>query len=281
MILASMEISVLITYALMVVGFFVMVWGIKNLNKKSIARIVMIVGFVLVLGGVVGRSLVSPNKSEDERLTLNSHLILDAKAEKVANYIVERFQENGATVAFLIDETSYSSNTSDNYYVLESLKRRLEEKGATCGDVLIVGEKGIDKKTGEEKIEDPVDATIMKKKLDPYFDQVDIVVNFVGLPESVSDIKKITFLVKKNTATGRNNMILLSDIGLPYVEQDMLKKSRVCAIIDYFRGETLPDLKKSNVSKDLSETFDMFYFFINEESLSEFLEERPKYFVSK
>jgi hypothetical protein len=281
MILASMEIPVLITYVLMVVGFFVMVWGIKNLNKNSIARIVMIVGVVMVLGGVVGRTLISPNKSEDERLTQNARTILAAKAEKAAEYIVDRFQENGATVAFLIDEVSYSSSTSDNYILLDLLKHSLEEKGAVCGDVLVVGEKGIDKKTGEEKTEDPVDATIMKRKLDPYFDQVDIVVNFVGLPESVSESKKITFLSKKNTATGRNNMLLLSDIGLPYVEQDMLKKNRVCAIIDYFRGETLPDLKKTTLPKDLSETFDMFFFFLNENTFSEFLEANPKYFVSK
>lgn len=276
-----MEISVLITYILMVVGFFIMVWGIKNLNKNTNARIVMIVGVVLVLGGVVGRSLVSPNKSEDERLTQNSHTILSAKAEKAASYILERFQENGATVAFLIDESSYNNTSSDNYFVLDLLQRRLEENGATCADILLVGEKGVDKKTGEEKTEDPLDATIMKKKLDPCFDKVDIVVNFVGVPDTVSDFKKITFLSKKNTATGGNNMLLLCDIGLPCVDQDMLKKGRVCAIIDYFRGETLPDLKKTSVSKDLSETFDTFFYFINDGTFSDFLEEHPKYFVSK
>jgi hypothetical protein len=280
MILASIELSVLIVYVLMVVGFIVMVWGIKNMNKQSIARIVMIVGVVMVLGGVVGRAVISPNESEDARLSRNSKIILSAKAEKAAEYIVNRFQENGATVAFLIDEISYNNTSSDNYFVLDSLKQRLGEKGATCLDVLIVGEKAIDKKTGEEKTEDPLDATIMKKKLDQVYDQADIVVNFVGLPDSATELKKITFLTKKNAATGKNNMLLMCDLGLPYVEQDMLTKSRVCAIIDYIRTGTLPDLKKESVPKNLSETFDMFYYLIDESTLSDFLGDNPRYFVS-
>ena len=55
------------------------------------------------------------------------------------------------------------------------------------------------------------------------------VVNFAGLPSSTAELKKITFLTKKNVATGKNNMLLMNDGGLPYVEQDMLKSGRVCA----------------------------------------------------
>ena len=165
---------------------------------------------------------------------------------------------------------------------MEEIQKRLEEKGATWTEVLTVGEMGTDKKTGEERMEDPTDAAIMKKKLDQVYDKVDIVVNFVGLPSSVSDLKKITFLTKKNTSTGKNNMLLMCDIGLPYVEQDMLKKSRVCAIIDYISdaGSTF-DMQKNSAPKDLSEAFDLFYFFINGDTLSEYIGENPNYFITK
>ena len=280
MILASIELPILIVYALMVVGFIVMVWGIKNLNKDSKARIFMIAGIVLVFGSVIGRALISPEKSEDKRLERNSHIILSAKAEKAAEYIADRFQENGATVAFLIDEESNNNSSSNNHFVMEELQRRLEEKGAAWTDVLTVGEMGSDKKTGEERREDPTDAAIMKKKLDQVYDKVDIVVNFVGLPSSVSELKKITFLTRKNTTTGKNNMLLMCDVGLPYVEQDMLKKSRVCAIIDYISGE-VPDLQKDTVPKDLYETFEMFYYFINGDTLPNFIDDNPSYFITK
>ena len=280
MIFANVEIPVLIVYVLMVVGFIVMVWGIKNLNRDSKARIFMIVGIVLVFGSIIGRVLISPKKSEDKRLEKNSRTILSAKAERAAQYISERFQENGATVAFLIDDESNNDSASDNHFVLEELQRRLEEKGATWTDILTVGEMGTDKKTGEERREDPTDAAIMKKKLDQVYDKADIVVNFVGLPSSAADLKKITFLTKKNTATGKNNMLLLCDIGLPYVEQDMLKKSRVCAIIDYISGD-VPDLQKDTVPKNLDETFEMFFYFINGDTLSNFIDDNPSYFISK
>ena len=280
MIFASIELPILIVYVLMVVGFIVMVWGIKNLNRDSKARIFMIAGIVLVFGSVIGRALISPEKSEDKRLERNSHIILSAKAEKAAEYIADRFQENGATVAFLIDEESNNDSSSNNRFVMEELQRRLEEKGAAWTDVLTVGEMGSDKKTGEERREDPTDAAIMKKKLDQVYDKVDIVVKVVGLPSSVSELKKITFLTRKNTTTGKNNMLLMCDVGLPYVEQDMLKKSRVCAIIDYISGEVL-DLQKDTVPKDLYETFEMFYYFINGDTLPNFIDDNPSYFITK
>ena len=282
MILANVELPVLAVYIVMAVGFIVMVWGIKNLNTKSSARIVMIAGAALVVGGVVGRFFVSAEKSEDARLAKNARIFQMAKAEKAAAYIVERFQEDGATVAFLIDEASNNDESSDNHFVMEELQKRLEEKGASWSEVITVGEMGVDKKTGEERLEDPTDAAIMKKKLDPLFDKVDIVVNFAGLPSSLSELKKITFLTKKNTATGKNNMLLMTDTGLPYVEQDMLKKSRVCAIIDYVRdGGSVFDLQKNSAPKDLSEAFDLSFYFINADTLDEYIAENPNYFVTK
>jgi hypothetical protein len=281
MILANIELPVLIVYVLMVVGFIVMVWGIKNLSAKPNARFVMIAGVVVVLGSVIGRALISPKKSEDVRLARNARTMLTAKAERAADYIANRFQENGATVAFLIDENSNNDPESDNHFVMEELQKRLEEKGAIWTEILTVGEMGTDKKTGEEVREDPTDAAIMKKKLDQVYDKVDMVVNFVGLPNSVSELKKITFLTRKNTATGKNNMLLMCDVGLPYVEQDMLKKSRVCAIIDYISGDTVLDLQKDTVPKNLDETFDMFYYLINGDTVDSFIGDNPNYFVTK
>ena len=60
MIFANVELPILAVYIVMVVGFIVMVWGIKNQNTKSNARIVMFVGVAMVIGGVVGRFCVSP-----------------------------------------------------------------------------------------------------------------------------------------------------------------------------------------------------------------------------
>ena len=271
MILANIELPILSVYVVMAVGFIVMIWGAKNLNKKSSARIIMIVGAVMVLGGVAGRFSVSAEKSEDARLERNAHIFLSAKAEKAASYIAGRFPEGG-TAAFLIDEESYNDSSSDSRFVLDELQSRLSEKGVGCDEVLIVGEMGVDKKTGEERREDPTDASIMKKKLDQVYDKVDMVVNFVGLPGSTADLKKITFLTKKNTATGKNNMLLMCDTGLPYVEQDMLKKSRVCAIIDYisYAGSEF-DMQKNKAPKDLDDAFEMFYYFINADTLEGYI----------
>ena len=285
MILANIELPVLIVYIVMAVGFIVMVWGIKNMNKKSIARVFVIVGAVVVFGAFAASFKVSGAKSEDARLVRNAQTFLSAKAEKVATYVTDRFPD-GATVAFLIDEQSNNDSESDNAFVLRELQKRLEEKGATCEEVLIVGEtkEVADKKTGETSTvtEDPTDAAAMKKALDQVYDKVDMVVNFVGLPSSLADIRKITFLTRKNTATGKNNMIVLNDTGLPYVEQDMLKKGRVCAIIDDVseRGANF-DMQKDTAPKDLYEAFDYVYFFLNPDTLSDYVEANPNYFITK
>ena len=281
MILADIEPTVLAVYIAMAVGFIVMVWGIKNQNKKSNARIIMVLGAVIVFGAVAGSFFVSGAKSEDARLAKNARVFLNAKAEKAATYIADRFPEEGSA-AFLIDDESYSSSDSDTAIVLQELQSRLSAKGISCGDVIIVGELGVDKKTGEEKRDDPTDATIMKKKLDTVYDKVDVVVNFVGLPGSLSDLKKITFLTKKNTATHKNNMLLMCDNGLPYVDQDMLKSGRVCAIIDYVSaaGDAF-DMQKNTAPKDLSEAFDYFYYLICPDTLDSYISDNASYFITK
>ena len=285
MILANIELPVLIVYIVMAVGFIVMVWGIKNQNTKSIARIVMILGALVVFGAFAASFFVSGAKSEDKRLDNNARTFLIAKAERAATYIAERFPDEGSA-AFLIDEASYNDSASDIHFVLDEVQKRLSEKGVSCGEVYIVGESKqvIDKKTGEENtvIEDPTDAAIMKKKLDQAYDKVDIVVNFVGLPSSVADLKKITFLTRKNTATGKNNMLLMCDDGLPYVEQDMLKAGRVCAIIDYVSSAAQDfDMQKDSAPKDLSDAFNLMFFFVNPENLEEFISDNPNYFITK
>ena len=281
MILADVELPVLSVYIAMVVGFIVMVWGIKNMSTKPNARIVMGLGVLIVLGAVVSRFFVSAEKSEDARLEKNVKIFRAAKAEKAASYIAERFPDDGAA-AFLIDDESNSNPESDSYLILQELQNRLSEKGISCGDVLVVGELTTDKKTGEEMREDPTDATIMKKKLDQVYDKVDIVVNFAGLPSSTADLKKITFLTKKNTATKKNNMLLMTDFGLPYVEQDMLKSGRVCAIIDYSSSAgSAFDMQKSTAPKDLSEAFDYFYYLICPDTLDSYISENSTYFITK
>ena len=281
MILANIELPVLIVYIVMAVGFIVMVWGIKNQNTKPNARIIMYLGVVMVLGCVIGRMFISPKKSENARFERNARIFQEAKAEKAAEYISERFQENGATVAFLIDDASNSDSASENYAMLEILKERFKDHGIACADVLVVGEKSVDKKTGAEKVENPTDATIMNKKLNQVYDKVDMVVNLVGLPRSVADLKKITFLTKKNTTTGKNNMLLMCDTGLPFVEQDMLKSGRVCAIVRSSGDESAEfNIRKDSAPKNLSDTFDIFFSFINPGTLSGFISENPNYFVS-
>ena len=284
MLLANVELPVLIVYIVMAIGFIVMIWGIKNLNKKSIARIVMIIGVVMVFGAIIASFMTSGEKSEDARLEKNAQRFLIAKAEKAASYIADRFPEEGSA-AFLIDEASYNDSSSQNYFILSEIKKRLSDKGVSCEDELIVGQtkEVVDKKTGETStvVEDPTDAAAMKKALDQVNDKVFIVVNLVGLPSSLADLRKITFLTRKNTATGKNNMLLLSDNGLPFVEQDMLKSGRVCAIVDYVRADNTFNMQKDNAPKDLSEAFDLMYFFITPDSLSDYISDNPYYFITK
>ncbi len=281
MILADIEPAVLAVYIVMAVGFIVMVWGIKNLSTKSNARIIMGLGALIVFGAVGASFFVSGEKSEDARLEKNARIFRTAKAEKAASYIAERFPDGGSA-AFIIDDESNSNSASENYIVLQELQNRLSEKGVSCGDVIIVGELTTDKKTGEEVREEPTDAAIMKKKLDQVYDKVDIVVNFAGLPSSTSELKKITFLTKKNTASGKNNMLLMCDNGLPYVEQDMLKNGRVCAIIDYISdaGSSF-DMQKNSAPKDLSVAFDFFYYLICPDTLESYISNNENYFITK
>ena len=281
MILANIELPLLIVYILMGIGFIIMIWGLKNQNTKPSARLFIFLGVALVIGGVVGRMCISPSKTDNARFSRNTRIFQDAKVEKAAEYITERFKENGATVAFLIDDESNSDPESENFVMLESLQKRLNEKGAVWTEVLVVGEKSVDKK-GVEKRDDPMDAAIMNKKLNQVYDKVDIVVNFAGLPRSISELKKITFLTKKNTATGKNNMLLMSCTGLPFVEQDMFKSGRVCAIIDSSSEEGSSfNIRKDSVSRNLSEVFDTFFTLITPQTLSDFISDNPNYFVSK
>ena len=280
MILADIEPTVLAVYILMAVGFIVMVWGIKNMNTKSNGRIIMGIGAVIVFGSVAASFFVSGEKSEDARLEKNVRVFRAAKAEKAASYIADRF--SGGVAAFLIDDESYNDSASDSRLVLDELQRRLGEKGIGCDEIILVGEITTDKKTGEEKREEPTDAAIMKKKLDQVYDKVDIVINFAGLPSSISELKKITFLTKKNTGTGKNNMLLMIDNGLPYVDQDMLKSGRVCAIIDSIsEAGSAFDLQKNSAPKDLSEAFDLFYVLITPDTLDSYVSQNENYFVSK
>ena len=285
MILASIELPVLIVYILMAIGFIGLIWGVKNMSTKPNARIIMYGSVVLIIGAVAASFMMSGEKTEDARLVRNVKQFQTAKAERVASYIADRF--SGGDVAFLIDESSLNVPLEDysNSFVLEELKNRLSEKGVSVGDTLIVGEsKQVVDKSGEEKtvVEEPTNAKIMKSKLDSVYDKVDIVVNFVGLPDSLSDLRTITFLTRKNTATGKNNMLLLSDRGLPYVDQDMIRNGRVCAVLDYLSEEGAAfDMQKDTAPKDLDEAFDYNYFLLDQNSLSSFIDKNEYYFVTQ
>ena len=285
MIFAAIELPVLIVYIVMAIGFVALIWGVKNLNTKANGRIIMIVGAVLVLGAVAASFMVSGTKSEDARMMKNIKVFQMAKAEKAASYIADRFP--GGTAAFLISESASQVPTEEflDSYVLEELQSRLSDKGVTPGEVLIVGRsKEVVDKSGQSStvVEDPTNPKIMKSTLDTVYDKVDIVVNFVGLPNSLSDLRTITFLTRKNTATGKNNMLLMTDLGFPYVEQDMIKNGRVSAIIDYIgESDELFDMHKENAPKDLEDAFDYQYMLIDKDSISSFVSDNPKYFVSK
>lgn len=218
-----------------------------------------------------------------QKLADNVKAFRSAKVEKAVSYISERFP-NG-TVAFMIEEAFYNDPDSENYLLLQEMQKRLNEKGISCDDVLIVGKKGIDSKTGEDKIEDPLDASIMKKQLQMLVDKVDIVVNFAGLPKSVADLRKITFLVRKNTGTGKNNMLLMCDSGLAYVDPNMIRNGRVCAIIDYISPKGLAaqfDIAKDTAPNDPADAFDYLYYFIKADTLDSFIADGNKdFFLQK
>ena len=281
MIFAEIEPTVLAVYIAMAVGFIVMVAGIKNLNTKANARITMAIGALIVFGAVGASFFVSEDKAAGSRLEKNTLVFQIAKAEKAASYIAERFPQDGVA-AFLIDAETNSNPDSVDYFILSELQKRLTEKGVSCGDVLIVGEPSVDKKTDEDAENDITDATTMKKKLDQVYDKADIVVNFVGLPSSTADLKKINFLTKKNTATGKNNMLLMTDYGLPYVEQEMLKSGRVCAIVDFLSDAGSKfNMQKDAAPKDLSEAFDLFFYLVCPATLEEFISHDSKFFVTQ
>jgi len=268
----------------MAIGFIGLIWGAKNQNTKPNARLVMFASVAVVIGAVAARFMVSGAKSEDARLMKNVKQFQTAKAEKAASYIADRFP--GGAAAFLIDESALAVPATEyqNSFVLEELQKRLSEKGVSVGDTLVVGKsKEVVDKSGQTNIvvDEPTNAKIMKTTLDTVYDKVDIVVNFVGLPDSLSDLRTITFLTRKNTATGKNNMLLLSDVGLPYVEQDMIKSGRVSAILEYGSEEGAAfDMQKDNAPKDLDEAFYYQYLLLNQDTLSQFVEENEKYFIT-
>lgn len=283
MLLASFEIMDYITFAAMIVGFITMVWGIQNVNKNANGRLAMIAGAVLVFGGVIAFFYTFFfTDAKTKRVNQNAHIFLEAKAEKAATYIADRFPDGGA-VGFIIDESTYNDSESDNNVVMKEIQRLLSERGFTCDEVIIVGESKevVDKKTGESSVvnEDPTDGPIMEKKLKPFVDKFDMVINFVGLPESLSEVK-LNYLTRKNNATGKNNMMLMCDTGLAFVPQEMLKKSRVCAIIDYvsYAGNEF-DIQEKKVKKD--EAFDMMYYFVNADTLESYISDNPDYFIAK
>ena len=286
MLLAKIEILDIVTYVVIFAGFIAMIWGVKNLNKTSSGRIVMIAGAVVLLAGTIFASIRSISDNTVENVNKVKNVFLTAKAAKAAEFIKQRFPEN-PTVAFLISEESYNKADSDDRIVLDELQKRLGEAGIACDKVITIKtaeEEGDGAKKAKDK--DPAEAYAkeLNKALGEVKDKVNILVNFIGLPESSSAIASVNFLKETRASAGKNDMLLLTDVGLPYVKQSMVENNHVCAIIEYTSSEEASNFNVMNDSapKDLDKAFDINYFFVNADTLADFnSKENDQYFVTK
>lgn len=237
-----------------------------SLHRNAFVAFFAILLSAGILSGCGKTGLKDLKEEWGRKLEDNANAFRSAKVEKTVSYIADRFP-NGS-VAFMIEETFYNNSDSEQRILLDEIRKRLVEKGLICDEILIVGESG--------QTADPLDATVMKKKLDQVYDKVDIVVNFAGLPKSDSELRKIAFLARKNTATGKNNMLLMCDTGLAAVDQDMIRSGRVCAIVDYVspKGPNARfDMTQDAAPNDPDAAFDCVSFFVNADTLDRFIED--------
>ena len=226
-----------------------------------------------------GEEETKPNKTQVrkdpdnavETFTNARDAFLAAKAKKAADFIRERYTENPA-VAFLISEESYNNADSDDRFVLEEMRKRLNRKGISCDKVITL-------KMSES--EGGISSAKLNKVLGEVKDNVNILVNFIGLPESTSGIASVNFLKETGASAGRNDMLLMCDIGLPFVRQSMIKNNHISAIIEYLSAEGNNfDVMNDKPPKDLDKAFDYFYFFVNANTLADFnAKENDLYFI--
>ena len=285
MLFARIEILDILTYVLMFAGLVAVIWGIKNLNKTSNGRIVMIAGAVVLFGSAIYACIRSMSDNTVENVTKVKTVFLTAKAAKAADFIRERYPEN-PTVAFLISEEAYNNADSDDRIVFDELKKRLEEAGISCDKVITLKTSEDEGENASKKnAKDPADA--FKDKLNTALkevkDNVNILVNFIGLPESAGAVSSINFIKETRASAGKNDMLLMSALGFPYVKQSMIENNHICAIIEYTSEEGSNfNVMKDKAPKDLNVAFDYNYFFVKGDTLADFnSKENDTYFVSK
>lgn len=273
------------------------------MSQLSILRNIFTAFFALLLSAAIltgcGRKTEEDSSSKEEsagaseetkqekwvlKLEENVKVFRSAKADKAASYIAERFPEG--KVAFLIEDVFYNDPDSEYRILLDAIRRRLAENGIDCDTVLTI-------KTSENEIgagnksRDPESvfvANLNKALLDVVRDNVDIVVNFVGLPKSVRGVQDVRSLRGASSA-GKNNMLLMSDAGLAYVRPSMIESGRVSAIVDYVNSNgpaSQFDITKDTAPKDPDEAFDYLYFFLKADTLDAFIADgNEDYFVQK
>ena len=283
MLFARVEILDILAYVLMFAGLVAVIWGVKNLNKTSNGRIVMIAGAVVLFGGAIYACIRGMADNTVENVTKVKTVFLTAKAAKAADFIRER--ENPA-IAFLISEEAYNNAESDDRIVFEELKKRLEEAGISCDKVITLKMSEDEGETSSKKnAKDPAEA--YKDKLNTALkevkDNVNILVNFIGLPESSGAVAGVNFIKETRASAGKNDMLLMCDVGLPYVKQSMIENNHICAIIEYTSAEGSNfNVMSDKAPKDLNVAFDYNYFFVKGDTLADFnSKENDAYFVTK
>ena len=225
-------------------------------------------------------------KAEKEmvlRIAQNTKTFRLAKVKKAVQYIAEKFPEG--EVAFLIYENSFNDIDSEDRFVLDETQKRLTEKGILCGKVITIEHQKDEDEAGGKSWRDPEEtfARELNMALADVQDRVNIVVNFVGLPNSVKGFNSIRFISRKPSSAGKNNMLLMNDAGLAFVTASSIEAGRVSAIIDYTSLEganfsILNDL----APKDLDKAFSLAYFIVRSETLDRFNKmENNTYFINR
>ena len=264
------------------------------MSPISVLRNIFTVLFTILLAAAVftgcGKKTPVENDTDDEpvkekwvqKLEKNAKVFRSAKAEKAVSYIAERFPHGD--VAFLIDEAFYNNPDSEDRILLDEMQKRLGEKGISCDTVLTI--KTNEDETGAGKGSQDSERLFAKNLnnvLSEVRDKVDIVVNFVGLPKSVSGINDVR-LLRGTSPDGRNNMLLMNDAGLAFVPSQMIRNGRVSAIINYVcsNGPGCQfDITEDAAPKDSADAFDCLYYFVNADTLDAFIADGNEDFFQK
>lgn len=260
MILFAMEMGAMIAYAIMGIGVVGMIWAAAASKKNESMKLFIYIFLAVVIGALLVKTFfINENDSQDARLYDNARIMQMARVNKVADYIVQKWP-NGK-VSFLVNEIQMQEQSEGDYldkFAVTELKRILTEKGMECTDDLIM----VGKLVKDDVYENPTDTAVLTKALKSQIDKVNVVVNFVGLPEAKGEADKLPYLIKKNT-NNMNNMIVMSDVGLPYVNQKLFETARVVYVVSDTSEDLAFDFRMQKLPSDSQEVFDMFYAFLD------------------